>query len=101
VELPVAASDVAVVAQALLALALIMVGAEVFLKAVGHTPETIGLAAELVALILAPLATELPEKINSILWMREGKDTLVLGNITGVMVFQSTVPVTFGVLFTS
>jgi cation:H+ antiporter len=91
----------AVVAQALLALALIVVGAEVFVEAVGHTAETIGLPAGLVALILAPLATELPEKINSVLWVRDGKDTLALGNITGAMVFQSTVPVTFGVLFTS
>jgi cation:H+ antiporter len=90
----------AVVAQALLALALIVVGAEVFVEAVGHTAETIGLPAGLVALILAPLATELPEKLNSVLWVRAGKDTLALGNITGAMVFQSTVPVTFGVLFT-
>jgi cation:H+ antiporter len=91
----------AVVAQALLALALIVLGAEVFVEAVGHTAKTIGLPAGLVALILAPLATELPEKINSVLWVRDGKDTLALGNITGAMVFQSTVPVTFGVLFTS
>ena len=59
-----------------------------------------GLPAGLVALVLAPLATELPEKINSVIWVRDGKDTLALGNITGAMVFQSTVPVTFGVLFT-
>ena len=91
----------AVVAQALLALTLIVVGAEVFVEAVGYTAGTIGLPAGLVALILAPLATELPEQINSVLWVREGKDTLALGNITGAMVFQSTVPVTFGVLFTS
>jgi cation:H+ antiporter len=91
----------AVVGQALFALALIVVGAEVFVEAVGHTAQTIGLPAGLVALILAPLATELPEKLNSVIWVREGKDTLALGNITGAMVFQSTVPVTFGVLFTS
>jgi cation:H+ antiporter len=36
-----------------------------------------------------------------VIWVREGKDTLALGNITGAMVFQSTVPVTLGVLFTS
>jgi cation:H+ antiporter len=90
----------AVVAQAVFALALIVVGAEVFVEAVGHTAETIGLPAGLVALVLAPLATELPEKLNSVLWVRDGKDTLALGNITGAMVFQSTVPVTFGVLFT-
>ena len=68
--------------------------------AVEASAETVGLPAGLVALILAPLATELPEKINSVLWVRDGKDTLALGNITGAMVFQSTVPVTLGVLFT-
>lgn len=43
----------------------------------------------------------MPEKFNSIFWLRDGKDTLALGNMTGAMIFQSTVPVTFGILFTS
>jgi hypothetical protein len=47
----------------------------------------------------APLATELAEKFNSIFWMRDGKDSLALGNMTGAMIFQSTIPVTFGILF--
>ena len=54
----------------------------------------------MVSLLLAPLATELPEKFNSVIWMRDNKDTLAMGNITGAMVFQSTVPVSLGVLFT-
>jgi cation:H+ antiporter len=91
----------AVAGQATLALALIVMGAQIFVDAVEHTAEIAGLPAGLVALVLAPLATELPEKINSVIWVRDGKDTLALGNITGAMVFQSTVPVTFGVLFTS
>jgi cation:H+ antiporter len=91
----------AVVTQALLALALIVVGAQIFVDAVEHTAEVAGLPAGLVALVLAPLATELPEKLNSVIWVRDSKDTLAMGNITGAMVFQSTVPVTFGVLFTS
>jgi cation:H+ antiporter len=43
----------------------------------------------------------LPEKFNSVLWIRGRKDTLALGNITGAMVFQSTFPVSVGLLFTS
>jgi cation:H+ antiporter len=54
----------------------------------------------LFALMLAPVATELPEKVNSITWTWKGRDTLALGNITGAMVFQSTFPVTVGLLFT-
>jgi Ca2+/Na+ antiporter len=68
---PVSASDVAVVAQALLAHALIVVGAEVFVQAVGHTAETIGLPAELVALILAPWRPTCPRR--STVWAVEDK----------------------------
>ena len=50
--------------------------------------------------MLAPLATELPEKANSFFWVRDGKDALALGNITGAMVFQSMIPVAFGLAFT-
>lgn len=90
----------AVAAQLVIALALIVAGAQVFVGAVEVSSEALGLPAGLVALVLAPLATELPEKLNSLIWVRDGKDTLALGNITGAMVFQSTIPVTLGVLFT-
>ncbi len=35
------------------------------------------------------------------LWIRQRKDTLALGNITGAMVFQSTFPVSVGLIFTT
>jgi cation:H+ antiporter len=90
----------AVVSQTLGSLALIVVGAHFFVDAVKHAAEGLGLPAGLIALVLAPLATELPEKFNSIFWIRDGKDTLAVGNMTGAMMFQSTIPVTFGILFT-
>jgi cation:H+ antiporter len=55
----------------------------------------------LLSLALAPFATKLPEKANSFFWVRDGKDSLALGNITGAMVFQSTLPVSIGLAFTS
>ena len=90
----------AVVFQTVASLGVIIAGAHFFVDAVEHAAAGLGLPAGLIALILAPLATELPEKFNSIFWMRDGKDTLALGNVTGAMIFQSTVPVAFGVLFT-
>lgn len=87
--------------QTLSSLAIIVVGAHFFVDAVKHAADALGLPAGLIALVLAPLATELPEKFNSIFWVRDGKDTLALGNMTGAMMFQSTIPVTFGILFTS
>ncbi|HET7272926.1 MAG TPA: hypothetical protein VFI90_17775 [Rubrobacter sp.] len=91
---------IAVVFQTLASLGVILAGAHFFVDAVEHAAAGLGLPAGLVALVLAPLATELPEKFNSIFWMRDGKDTLALGNVTGAMMFQSTIPVAFGVLFT-
>ncbi len=75
-------------------------GAHFFVGAVEHLSKSVGISAGLIALVLAPLATELPEKFNSVIWLRDNKDTLALGNITGAMVFQSTIPVSVGVLFT-
>src|ERR671920_2285317 len=90
----------AVLFQTLASLGVIIAGAHFFVDAVEHSAAALGLPAGLIALVLAPLATELPEKFNSIFWLRDGKDTLALGNMTGAMMFQSTIPVSFGILFT-
>ena len=89
-----------IVAQVILALAAIIVGAQVFVGAVSDLSRTIGLDPRILALVLAPIATELPEKFNSIIWVRAGKDTLAMGNITGAMVFQSCIPTFLGLVFT-
>jgi cation:H+ antiporter len=90
-----------VVGQVVIALALIIIGAQVFVGAVEHLSTVIGLDPTILALIIAPIATELPEKFNSVLWVRNGKDTLAMGNITGAMVFQSCLPTVLGLLFTT
>jgi len=91
----------AVAAQVLGTIAVMGAGAHFFVSAVEHLSKTVGLPAGLIALVLAPLATELPEKFNSVIWLRKNKDTLALGNIAGAMVFQSSVPVAFGLVFTT
>jgi cation:H+ antiporter len=91
----------AVVAQVIGSLAVMALGAHYFVEAVRSGSEAIGIPAGLIALVLAPLATELPEKFNSVIWLRDNKDTLAIGNITGAMVFQSTIPVSLGLVFTS
>ena len=90
----------AVAAQLIGTIAVMAFGAHLFVGAVEHLSKSVGIPAGLIALVLAPLATELPEKFNSVLWLRDNKDTLAIGNITGAMVFQSTIPVSVGVLFT-
>ena len=88
------------VIQLLVGLGAMVGGAHLFVEELLHIAEDIGVEALVLALILAPLATELPEKVNSFFWVREGKDSLALGNITGAMVFQSMVPVGIGLIFT-
>jgi len=88
------------VLQLLVGLAAMVGGAHLFVEELLHIAESLGVEAVVLALILAPLATELPEKVNSFFWVREGKDALALGNITGAMVFQSTIPFGIGLLFT-
>jgi cation:H+ antiporter len=90
-----------IVSQVVVALGLIIIGAQVFVGAVDSVATAIGLDRTLLSLIIAPIATELPEKFNSILWVRNGKDTLAMGNITGAMVFQSCLPTVLGLLFTT
>jgi cation:H+ antiporter len=88
------------VLQLLVGLGAMVAGAHLFVEELLHIAESIGVEAVVLALILAPLATELPEKVNSFFWVREGKDSLALGNISGAMVFQSMIPVGIGLLFT-
>jgi cation:H+ antiporter len=86
--------------QFLVGLGAMVGGAHLFVDELLNVAEDVGIEAIVLSLILAPLATELPEKVNSFFWVREGKDSLALGNITGAMVFQSMIPVGIGLLFT-
>ncbi|MFL5791396.1 MAG: sodium:calcium antiporter [Actinomycetota bacterium] len=83
-----------------LALGLIILGAEIFVDAVTNIGAAAGIPPLAFSLLVAPLATELPEKFNSVIWVGRRKDTLAMGNMTGAMVFQSSFPVTIGLLFT-
>lgn len=89
-----------VILQIVVALAAIIFGADLFVDNLIKAAETLGVPALVISLLLTPVATELPEKFNSVIWMKQKKDTLALGNITGAMVFQSTFPVAVGIAFT-
>lgn len=89
-----------ILAQIAAALAIIIIGADVFINSVQTVALAVGVPVFVLALIITPVATELPEKFNSIIWVRRGKDTLALGNITGAMVFQSSVIPALGIALT-
>lgn len=80
--------------------ALIVFGAKGFIHGVDGVASLLGISALLLSLLIIPIATELPEKVNSILWIRRDKDTLAFGNITGAMVFQGTLLPAIGIMLT-
>jgi cation:H+ antiporter len=87
--------------QVLVALGGILLGARVFVDGIEALAPVLGIGPGVLALIIAPVATELPEKFNSVIWMRASRDTLALGNITGAMVFQSCIPPAIGICCTA
>lgn len=89
-----------VLLQLLIALALIIIGAKGFVGGVEALSEMLHLPVIALALLIVPIATELPEKINSIIWIRSGKDTMAVGNITGAMVFQGSLLPAIGIFLT-
>jgi len=93
-------SLVKILGQITLALIAIVVGAHGFVTAVQPIAVAIGVPVFVLSLIITPIATELPEKFNSVLWIRRGKDTLAMGNLTGAMVFQSSVIPAIGIALT-
>jgi len=92
---------VLIIVQVLAALGAIILGANLFVNQINAIATFIGINPLILSLVISPIATELPEKFNSMLWIRERKDTYAIGNITGAMVFQSCIPVTIGILLTS
>ncbi|MQA75782.1 MAG: sodium:calcium antiporter [Solirubrobacterales bacterium] len=93
-------ANATIVLQFLVGLGAIVGGAHLFVEELISVAGSLGVEPLVLSLVLAPLATELPEKANSFFWVRDGKDSLALGNITGAMVFQSTIPIAFGLALT-
>ncbi|MGQ4351156.1 sodium:calcium antiporter [Streptomyces sp. SAS_275] len=90
----------AVAAQTALTLVVIFFASQLFVKQLDAIGPMLGLSAAVTALLLSPVATELPEIMNAVIWVRQGKTQLALANISGAMMIQATVPSGLGLLFT-
>jgi cation:H+ antiporter len=87
--------------QTTLALIVIAVASKVFVGQLETIGIWAGLSPQLVALLLSPVATELPETMNALIWVRQGKERLALANISGAMMIQATIPTALGLFYTS
>lgn len=93
-------SEAMILLQTLLGIGGIIVFAHLFVGQIGALSEAIHLNPLVLSLIVVPIATEMPEKFNSVVWIGRQKDNLALANITGAMVFQSCIPTAVGLAFT-
>jgi cation:H+ antiporter len=82
------------------ALGVIFFASQLFVHQLEVVGPGLGMSPQLVALLLSPIATELPEILNAVIWVRQGKTSLALGNISGAMMIQATVPSALGIFFT-
>jgi cation:H+ antiporter len=89
-----------ILVQVAASLALLLLMVHLFVDQINHISRIFEINALVLSLIITPIATELPEKFNSVVWIRGGKDNLAMGNITGAMVFQSCIPTSIGLIFT-
>jgi len=90
----------AAVVQTLAALAVIFAASRLFVKQLDVLGPALGVKPQLLALLLSPIATELPETLNAVIWVRQGKHRLALANISGAMMIQATAPTALGLFFT-
>jgi cation:H+ antiporter len=90
----------AAVTQTVLALVVIFGASQVFVIQLDTLGPALGVQPQLLALLLSPIATELPEILNAVIWVRQGKYRLALANISGAMMIQATVPTALGLFFT-
>ena len=82
------------------ALVVTFLASHLFVIQLEHLGPALGLGPQLLALLLSPIATELPETMNAIIWVRQGKHRLALANISGAMMIQATIPSALGLFFT-
>lgn len=80
-----------VIAQMVLALAVTVAASRWFVASVTGASAQAGIPPLVVSLFVSPIATELPEAMNVILWMRRGEDELAIGNVLGAMIFQTSI----------
>jgi cation:H+ antiporter len=89
-----------VLLQLAIATVLTALAARWFVASLGSLSAALAVSPLVLSILLSPLATELPEALNSVIWMRRDLDDLALGNVIGAMMFQTSIAGAIGMLAT-
>ena len=87
--------------QLLFSILILVLSSHYFVNEIKYFSFAIGIEPVILSLLVTPFATELPECINSLIWLKQKKDDLALANILGAIVFQATLLFALGMLLTS
>jgi cation:H+ antiporter len=82
------------------AVALLILGSNLFVRALNDVALSLHTNPLTLALVVVPVATELPETLNSVFWIRSGNDALAFGNVAGSAAFQACILGFIGLTFT-
>jgi cation:H+ antiporter len=82
------------------AVAMLILGSDLFVRGLNDVASSLHTNPLTLALIVIPVATELPETLNSVLWVRSHDDALAFGNVAGSAAFQACILGFIGLSFT-
>jgi cation:H+ antiporter len=82
------------------AVAMLILGSDLFVRGLNDVASSLHTNPLTLALIVIPVATELPETLNSLLWVRSHDDALAFGNVAGSAAFQACILGFIGLSFT-
>lgn len=91
----------AILLQIFLSLIALVVFSHFFVREIETFSNALNISPLILSLIITPFATELPECVNSIIWVNSSKDDLAISNILGGTIFQATITASIGIMFTS
>lgn len=90
----------AVILQLVISLCVTIFAARWFVVTIGNVATAFGFMPFVVSLFVSPIATELPEASNVVLWMRRREDSLAVANVIGAMMFQTSIACAIAMLAT-
>ena len=79
---------------------MLILASHFFVSEIKYFSTLFGVAPSILALLATPFATELPECINSLIWLKQEKDELAISNILGAIIFQATLLFAIGIFLT-
>ena len=87
--------------QLIFSLVVLILSSHYFVGEIKYFSILLNISPAILSLFITPFATELPECINSLIWLKQDKDDLAVANIVGAIVFQATIVFVLGMALTT